>query len=157
MFHVAQLLSTSNASLFLIHKDCFAPAMIVTTVGKIPFLAAPEDDRHLPDMHLALYNDVVVFDQATKLIYIISWVHLDADAQAAAQAAASSSNGSSGSQDSEVLRAAYDEGKQRLRHLVQRLSSPPPSLPPAQVSQTCSKLVLVNCLVKLTAYHMQRH
>jgi anthranilate synthase component 1 len=80
-------------------------------------------------MHLALYNDVIVFDQATKLIYIISWVHLDADAQAAA----SSSNGSSGSQDNEVLRAAYDEGKQRLRHLVQRLNSPPPSLAPAQV------------------------
>jgi anthranilate synthase component 1 len=114
-----------------------APAMILMSAGKIPFSAAPEDDRHLPDMHLALYNDVVVFDQATKLIYIISWVHLDADAQAAAQAAASSSNGSSGSQDSEVLRAAYDEGKQRLRHLVQRLSSPPPSLPPAQVSNSC--------------------
>lgn len=31
--------------------------------GKLPFSAAPPDDRSLPDMHLALYNDVVVFDQ----------------------------------------------------------------------------------------------
>jgi len=35
--------------------------------GKIPFEEAPEDDRQLPDLHLALYNDVVVLDQATKV------------------------------------------------------------------------------------------
>ena len=28
-------------------------------------------------MHLALYNDVIVFDHATKLAYVISWVHTD--------------------------------------------------------------------------------
>ncbi len=28
-------------------------------------------------MHLALYNDVVVFDHATKLAYVITWVHID--------------------------------------------------------------------------------
>ena len=38
-------------------------------------------------MHLALYNDVLVFDHATKLAYVISWVHLDehADVDAAYQ------------------------------------------------------------------------
>lgn len=45
--------------------------------GKLPFEGAPEDDRNLPDMHLALYNDVIVFDHATKLAYVISWVHTD--------------------------------------------------------------------------------
>lgn len=44
--------------------------------GKLPFSKAPQDDRSLPDMHLALYNDVVVFDQATKIVYAISWVHI---------------------------------------------------------------------------------
>ncbi|EFN53756.1 hypothetical protein CHLNCDRAFT_25481 [Chlorella variabilis] len=44
--------------------------------GKLPFEEAPEDDRGLADIHLALYNDVVVFDHATKLAYVISWVHL---------------------------------------------------------------------------------
>ncbi len=45
--------------------------------GKLPFAKAPLDDRGLPDMHLALYDDVVVFDHATKLAYVIAWVHLD--------------------------------------------------------------------------------
>ena len=45
--------------------------------GKLPFDHAPPDDRQLPDMHMALYNTVIVFDQATKLAYVITWVHLD--------------------------------------------------------------------------------
>ena len=45
--------------------------------GKLPFSGAPRDDRGLPDMHLALYDDVVVFDHATKLAYVIAWVHVD--------------------------------------------------------------------------------
>ncbi|GAB4815921.1 hypothetical protein N2152v2_002967 [Parachlorella kessleri] len=45
--------------------------------GKLPFEEAPADDRGLPDIHLALYNDVVVFDHATKLAYVVAWVHLD--------------------------------------------------------------------------------
>jgi anthranilate/para-aminobenzoate synthase component I len=62
-----------------IYHLCFA--------GKLPFSGAPPDDRDLPDMHLALYNDVLVFDHATKLAYVISWVHLDehADVDAAYQ------------------------------------------------------------------------
>ena len=42
--------------------------------GKLPFEEAPQDDRHLPDLHLALYNDVIVFDHVTKLAFVISWV-----------------------------------------------------------------------------------
>lgn len=38
------------------------------SAGKIPFSSAPEDDRHLPEMHLALYNDVVVFDQVSDTV-----------------------------------------------------------------------------------------
>ena len=44
---------------------------------KLPFSAAPADDRGLPDLHMALYDNVVVFDHATKLAYVISWVHVD--------------------------------------------------------------------------------
>ncbi len=51
-------------------------ALFIRT-GKLPFEDAPADDRRLPDMHLALYNDVVVFDHATKLAYVIAWVHID--------------------------------------------------------------------------------
>lgn len=108
---------------------------------KIPFTSAPEDDRNLPDMHLALYNDTIVFDQATKLVYIICWVHLDDDSTSVSSSGSSSSNGSSiSSRDPESLRAAYDAGKQRLQSLVQRLSNPPPSFAPAQVDMALSQL-----------------
>ncbi len=45
--------------------------------GKLPFSSAPPDDRNLPDMHLGLYENVIVFDQATKLAYVVCWVHTD--------------------------------------------------------------------------------
>lgn len=34
---------------------------------KVPFSSAPHDDRGLPDIHLGLYNDVMVFDHVTKV------------------------------------------------------------------------------------------
>lgn len=70
--------------------------------SKIPFESAPVDDRNLPDIHLALYNDVVVFDQATKLAYAITWVHVDEHASA---------------------EEGFAAGKQRLQDLVRRMTS----------------------------------
>lgn len=59
----------------LIHSliACFH-ALSCCPPGKLPFEEAPQDDRQLADIHLALYNDVIVFDHATKLAYVISWV-----------------------------------------------------------------------------------
>ena len=45
--------------------------------GKLPFSQAPQNEDHLPELHLALYNNVIVFDQATKLAYCVAWVHMD--------------------------------------------------------------------------------
>jgi anthranilate synthase component I len=44
---------------------------------KIPFESAPADDRDLLDLHLALYKDMAIFDGATKLIYLVSWVSIE--------------------------------------------------------------------------------
>lgn len=33
---------------------------------KLPFLNAPMDDRNLPDLHLGLYDDVIVFDHVER-------------------------------------------------------------------------------------------
>ncbi|KAJ4969187.1 hypothetical protein NE237_015888 [Protea cynaroides] len=44
---------------------------------RLPFSSAPEDDRNLPDIHLGLYDDVIVFDQVEKKAYVIHWVQLD--------------------------------------------------------------------------------
>lgn len=38
---------------------------------KLAFRGAPRDDRGLADMHIALYRDVVVFDHATKELFVV--------------------------------------------------------------------------------------
>ncbi|KAL0437829.1 UNVERIFIED_CONTAM: Anthranilate synthase alpha subunit, chloroplastic [Sesamum radiatum] len=67
---------------------------------KLPFSKAPEDDRDLPDVHLGLYDDVIVFDHVEKKAYVIHWVRLD--------------------QFSSV-EEAYDDGMNRLEALVSRV------------------------------------
>jgi anthranilate synthase component 1 len=37
----------------------------------LPFSDAPEDDRNLPDLHMALYKTVVVFDHVAKIVHVI--------------------------------------------------------------------------------------
>ncbi|GMN23803.1 hypothetical protein TIFTF001_000268 [Ficus carica] len=44
---------------------------------KLPFSSAPLDDRNLPDVHLGLYDDVIVFDHVEKKAYVIHWVRVD--------------------------------------------------------------------------------
>ncbi|XP_027936832.1 anthranilate synthase alpha subunit 2, chloroplastic-like isoform X2 [Vigna unguiculata] len=44
---------------------------------KLPFSNAPVDDRNLPDIHLGLYDNVIVFDHVEKRAYVIHWVRLD--------------------------------------------------------------------------------
>ncbi|KAJ0725655.1 putative anthranilate synthase [Helianthus annuus] len=44
---------------------------------KLLFIDAPQDDRNLADIHLGLYEDVIVFDHVQKKAYIIHWVRLD--------------------------------------------------------------------------------
>jgi anthranilate synthase component 1 len=149
------------------------PVIFSVVLGKIPFSSAPEDDRELPEMHLSLYNDVILFDQATKIIYAISWVHLDPastgssstttsssssreHSHAAASsssrpsgngkaATASSSSTSSGSitgsdMSSEQLRKCYEAGQQRLQHMVDALSRPPPCLSVGTVDMSLAQL-----------------
>lgn len=53
-------------------------------------------------MHMALYNTVVVFDQATKLAYVITWVHLDQHAS---------------------LQQAYQHGQQQLQRTGRKLQA----------------------------------
>eukprot|EP00894_Picocystis_sp_ML_P005519 jgi/Pico_ML_1/56036/g1634.t1 len=82
--------------------------------GKLPFHDAPEDDRNLPDIHLALYKNTVVFDQATKLAYAISWVRTD---------------------EFDSLEDAYYSGRRELTRLVNKLTPKSnPDLRPGRVS-----------------------
>ncbi|KAF7816333.1 anthranilate synthase alpha subunit 1, chloroplastic-like [Senna tora] len=80
---------------------------------KIPFSGAPEDDRNLADIHLGLYEDVIVFDHVEKKAYVIHWVRLDRYSSA---------------------EDAYKDGVQRLEKLVARVqSSQPPRMSPGYV------------------------
>ncbi|KAL3834853.1 hypothetical protein ACJIZ3_009589 [Penstemon smallii] len=67
---------------------------------KLSFSTAPKDDRNLSDIHLGLYDDVIVFDHVEKKAYIIHWVRLDRYSSA---------------------KKAYDDGMERLERLVSRV------------------------------------
>lgn len=80
---------------------------------KLPFSKAPEDDRNLPDIHLGLYDNVIVFDHVEKKAYVIHWVRLD--------------------QFSSV-EEAYDDGMYRLEALLSQVHDIiPPRLPAGSI------------------------
>ncbi|KAI3470865.1 hypothetical protein Pfo_027528 [Paulownia fortunei] len=77
---------------------------------KLPFSSAPKDDRNLADIHLGLYDDVIVFDHVDKKAYVIHWVRLDRYSSA---------------------KTAYSDGIKRLETLVSKVQDiDPPRLSP---------------------------
>ncbi|TVU47641.1 hypothetical protein EJB05_07247 [Eragrostis curvula] len=80
---------------------------------KLPFSGAPQDDRNLPDVHLGLYDDVLVFDNVEKKVYVIHWVNLDRHAS---------------------TEEAYEDGRSRLNLLLSKVhNSNVPTLSPGFV------------------------
>ncbi len=73
--------------------------------------APPPDDRHLPDLHMALYDQVAAFDHAQKVVLAI--VHVNVA-------------------DHPSLQAAYQWGGRQLDALVERLEAPPREVPPGR-------------------------
>jgi anthranilate synthase component 1 len=75
---------------------------------KLP--SPPADDRGLPDMHMALYRDIVAFDHVQKTVLVITHVLLDEHA---------------------TLEDAYKSGQASLDELVRRIETPPvpPEIP----------------------------
>ncbi|KAK3228662.1 hypothetical protein Dsin_000543 [Dipteronia sinensis] len=81
---------------------------------KLPFEKAPHDDRHLADIHLGLYDNVIVFDHVEKKAYVIHWVRLDHHSS---------------------VENAYKEGVKRLEKLVAKVQDiDPPRLSPGSVN-----------------------
>jgi len=66
----------------------------------IPFDSAPVDDRKLPDLHMSLFRQVIVFDHVQKLAYVVNWVDL---------------------REHDNVEAAFADGAAELRTLVSRL------------------------------------
>ncbi|MEM1423809.1 MAG: chorismate-binding protein [Planctomycetota bacterium] len=71
-----------------------------TEPERLPFDGAPTDDRGLPDLHYALYDETVVFDQVAKIVHatVLARVAPGAD-----------------------IDAAYRDASERLARLVDRL------------------------------------
>ncbi|KAI5407580.1 ASTRA complex subunit, variant 2 [Lathyrus oleraceus] len=67
---------------------------------KLPFSDAPKDDRNLADIHLGLYETVIVFDHVEKKAYVILWVRTDRYSSA---------------------ESAYEDGTKQLNKLVAKL------------------------------------
>ncbi|KAL9238697.1 hypothetical protein vseg_013086 [Gypsophila vaccaria] len=55
----------------------FSYDTVRNTERRPTFSRAPVDDRNLPDVYLGLFDDVLVFDNIEKKIYVIHWVQLD--------------------------------------------------------------------------------
>lgn len=79
----------------------------------LPFTAAPPDDRGLPDMHLALYREVAIFDNAAKVLHAVVNVLID---------------------EHDDVDTAYDAGVRELDEFVERLETTPKPLAPGTVS-----------------------
>ncbi len=80
--------------------------------GKLPFDAAPRDDRGLPDVHLGLYKTVAVFDHARKMVFAAHWVRVDDPAR---------------------IDAAHDAGVVALDQFVERLQTHSVPLPAGSI------------------------
>ena len=74
---------------------------------------APADNRHVPDMAFSFYDQMVIFDNVTKTIFVV------------AMARPEKSGGG--------LRKAYDDARRRVDRLVDQLSTESSDLKPADI------------------------
>ncbi len=74
---------------------------------------APPDDRHVPDMAFAFYDQMVVFDNVTKAIVVVAMARLDAPGTTVAN--------------------AYESACRRVDRLVEQLSTPQSEIRPFDI------------------------
>lgn len=83
----------------------YASYDVVRYVENLP--NAPEDDRGLPDLDFSFFDDLIIFDNVTKTLFVVALVECAAYP---------------------VLEDAYDDGQLRLERLTQQLQKPQASL-----------------------------
>ena len=84
---------------------------VVRYVERLPH--APQDDRHVPDMAFAFYDQMVVFDNVTKTMVVVAMARCD--------------------RPGTDLRRAYEAACRRVDQLVYELSSTPCNLQPIDI------------------------
>ncbi len=87
----------------------YAAYDVVRYVESLP--NAPHDDRNLPDLDFSIFDDLIIFDNVTKSLFVVAHVHCDQFASAD---------------------LAYSDGQQRLDRLITKLQQPTHSLSAAE-------------------------
>jgi anthranilate synthase component 1 len=85
---------------------------VVRYVENLP--RPPEDDRHLPDLAFAFYDQMVVFDHVDKTIVVVAMARVD--------------------EPGKGLKAAYDDACRRVDDLVTQLADNPCDLRPIDIA-----------------------
>ncbi len=93
----------------------YAAYDVVRYVEDLPH--PPQDDRKLPDLDFSFFDDLVIFDNVTKTLFLVALVHCG---------------------DFESLDAAWKSGEQRLAHLADRLQQSVAPLDSADLPQSDS-------------------
>ena len=75
---------------------------------------APHDDRGLPDLAFAFYDHMIVFDHVQKTIVVVVMARVDAEDVS--------------------LEEAYEDAKERVDRLVDRLAAPDEAIRPADIA-----------------------
>jgi anthranilate synthase component 1 len=83
----------------------YASYDVVRYVEDLP--NSPEDDRHLPDLDFSIFDDLIVFDNVTKSLFVVAHVHCKHFSEPS---------------------AAYKAGKNRIDAIVDRLQRPTSSM-----------------------------
>ncbi len=86
--------------------------------GKLSFDSAPPDDRDLPDLHFALYDQVAVFDHVEKVVYAVAVATLE---------------------PGDDPGAAYDAAARRAESLTRELEAPGEPLPTGRVGDAAQR------------------
>lgn len=79
----------------------YASYDVVRYVEDLP--NAPEDDRQLPDLDFSFFDDLVIFDNVTKSLFVVAHVHCDQFPN---------------------CDEAYNDGMRRLNELTEKLQQP---------------------------------
>jgi anthranilate synthase component I len=83
----------------------YASYDVVRYVENLP--NAPEDDRHLPDLDFSFFDDLIIFDNVTKTLFVVALVECQRFA---------------------TLQAAFADGEQRIGRLTASLQRPQATL-----------------------------
>ncbi|MFH1266408.1 MAG: anthranilate synthase component I [Planctomycetota bacterium] len=111
---------------------------VVRYVENLP--NAPEDDRHLPDLAFAFYDQMVVFDHVSKTIVVVVMARVAGSGCRVQGSEFAQTRGTQGpgprtlNPEPITLRKAYDNACRRVDDLVTQLAANPCDLGPADIS-----------------------